>query len=443
MKPFLEITPEGVLRFNFHRSQARAMKSERRFIAIVAGTQGGKTCVGPAWLHREMIRRGPGDYLVVSPTYKLLDKKALPEFLRLFRDLLGLGIYRSSDKVFVVTKGGERKLFGAEQNEPTTVFFGYAEDPESLESATAKAAWLDEAGQRKFKLGSWEAILRRLSIHMGRCLITTTPYDLGWLKRKLYDPWKAGDETIEFVRFASKDNPMFPQDEWERAKRDLPRWKFDLFYRGVFTRPAGVIYDAFDEDQDTCPRFRIPRRWYRYVGLDFGGVNTTALFYAQEPGSPKLYLYREYKAGSRTAAAHIESLRSPDEQREENGFVHPDRTAGGSMSEQQWRDEFAAAGLGVEGPDFADVEVGIDRVYGFHARREIVVFDDCEGYLEEKATYRRALDDADQPTAKIEDKSQFHFMDAERYILSKLAPTQGEEPISVEYDYEEVGGFVL
>jgi hypothetical protein len=36
--------------------------------------------------------------------------------------------------------------------------------------------------------GLFEAVLRRLSIHMGRVLLTTTPYDLGWIKQKLYDP---------------------------------------------------------------------------------------------------------------------------------------------------------------------------------------------------------------------------------------------------------------
>ena len=96
MKPFIEITDAGVLRFNFHKDQGRAMTSLKRFIAIIAGAQSGKTCVGPAWLHREIILRGPGDYLVVAPTFKLLDKKALPEFKRLFQDLLVLGNYRSS-----------------------------------------------------------------------------------------------------------------------------------------------------------------------------------------------------------------------------------------------------------------------------------------------------------------------------------------------------------
>ena len=51
------------------------------------------------------------------------------------------------------------------------MYFGHANDPDSLESATAKAAWLDEAAQNKFKLDSWEAILRRLSACVVFCIV--------------------------------------------------------------------------------------------------------------------------------------------------------------------------------------------------------------------------------------------------------------------------------
>src|SRR5436305_14072646 len=103
---------------------------------------------------------------------------------------------------------------------------------------TGKAAWLDEAGQKKFRVGSYDAVQRRMAIHQGRILITTTPYDLGWLKQRIYDPWQAGDERIDVIRFESIENPAFPREEYDRAKRELPRWKFDLFYRAIFTRPA-------------------------------------------------------------------------------------------------------------------------------------------------------------------------------------------------------------
>ena len=209
-----------------------------------------------------------------------------------------------------------------------------------LESATARSAWLDEAGQKKFKLGSWEAILRRLSIHMGRVLITTTPYVLNWLKRQIWD--RRREPEIEVVNFRSIDNPAFPLEEYERARRELPPWKFEMFYNGRFSKPAGMIYDNFDETLDTCARFEVPADWARFLVLDFGGVNTAAVFYAKNPENEKYYLYRVYKEGGRTAGQHARALLA--------GETAVPFCVGGSLSEGQWRREFGAHGLRVRPP---------------------------------------------------------------------------------------------
>lgn len=413
--------PGRKLRLNLHEGQKKLWDSEARFNAAIAGAQSGKTIVGPPWLYREIQRRGPGDYLVVSPNSKLLARKALPAFRRYFEGLLQLGTYHAQAAEFRFSEDGMRRTFGDPPegltHEPTTVFFGHTKDSESLESATVKGAWLDEAGQKGFKLESWEAILRRLSLFVGRVLITTTPYNLGWLKQKVWDKWKAGDPDYCVVNFPSTANPLFPKTEAERARRDLPYWKYAMFYLGLFTRPAGLIYDSFNEQKNKVPRFAIPDEWPRHLGLDFGGVNTAGVFYAEEPGIDRLYAYREYKAGGRTAKDHAKALLS--------GEPMIPTCVGGSKSEGQWRNEFRSGGLPVQEPPISDVEVGIDRVYGAHARGEIFVFDDLAGYLEEKLTYSRELDEQGEPTEKIEDKETFHFMDAERYILAHLRGSEG------------------
>jgi len=426
MQQLCEVS-NGRMKLNFHDGQLEAYLSAARFIGVIAGAQSGKTSFGPHWLYKEIKACGPGDYLVVTPTFQLLEKKALAEFRRLFEKQLQVGRYTGSpSRRFVFSREGEKRTFGAAHDEPTVVHFGYAEDPESLESMTAKAAWLDEAGQKKFKLGSWEAIQRRLSLNRGRALITTTPYDLGWLKQQVYDRYIAGDRNYHVVNFDSTMNPMFSREEFERLEGELPKWKFDLFYRGIFTRPAGMIYDCFDESNHKVKRFDIPATWRRqfhiYTGLDFGGVNTAALFYAQNPDTQKLTLYREYKAGGRTAAEHTAHLlddpfMSRSAQRNEFSIT---AAVGGSWSEDQWRKEFKAAGLAVKSPDINDVEVGIDRVYAAHKQNQIEVFDDLSGYLAEKMSYTRVLDEAGNATAEIEDKQTFHYMDAERYIIGYL-----------------------
>ena len=64
------------------------------------------------------------------------------------------------------------------------------------------------------------------------------------------------------------------------------------------------------------------------------------------------------KAGKKTASKHADAMlkREP----------YIPTAWGGSNSEGQWRDEFAAGGLPLNPPVITEVEVGIDRVYGFH-----------------------------------------------------------------------------
>lgn len=415
-----KLTADGYLDFHAHPGQWRAFQSTKRLILVLAGSQAGKTVIGPWWLWNEIGVRGEGDYLCVAPSYPLMQKKVLPEFLRLFETTMQAGAYRSSKRTFHFRTGA------------TKVFFGHADDPESLESATAKAAWLDEPGQKRFRYGSWEAILRRLAVHRGRCLLTTTPYVLGWLKQQLYDPWlKAGrnHSDIDVINFESVMNPAFPREEYERARDTMPAWRFNMFFRGLFERPAGVIYDCFDDARNTCPRFAIPDGWRRHLGLDFGGVNTAAVFSAQEPHSTPIryYAYREYHAGGRTAKEHATELL-----RGEPGVPV---CVGGSKSEGQWRDEFRAAGLPVREPAVSDVEVGINRVWGGFNTGQLIVFDDLAGLLDDVGTYSRETDDQGNPTEAIADKASYHLADALRYIGGWLF--QGDRTPKINLPREE------
>jgi hypothetical protein len=392
---------------------------------VLAGTRAGKTSFGPWWLRREIEARGPGNYIVAAPNYPLLDKGAAAEVEEVFGRILRLGrMTRSPGWQFTFTQAGAESLWGPGRHDRTRIIFGHADDPDSLEAFGAKAAWLDECGQKKFKLGSWEAILRRLAIHEGRVLMTTTPYTVGWLKQEVHDragrtgtpQERPGDRDFEVISFESRMNPVFPRDEWERAQATLPRWKFDMFYRGRFARPAGMIYDCFDDGLNVCPRFAIPRDWPIYLGLDFGGVNTAAVWLAEEPHSTptRYYAFRESLEGGRTAAGHVAAWLAPPHQR------RPTITVGGSKSEGQWRQEFAAAGLAVKEPDQHEVEVGIDRVYGAVAERALVVFEDLAGLRDELGSYSRPTDERGEPQEGIEDKEQYHRLDALRYILGWL-----------------------
>ncbi len=401
------------------------------------------TTLGPVWLFNEMQVKGPGDYLVVGPTFQLLEKKVVPAFERFFDKQMQYGsIIKTPVLRFVFKPEAEELLFGKfDPANPTIVYFAYADDPESLESMTVKAAWLDEAGQRKFRLGSWQAILRRLAINKGRALITTTPYDFGWLKTHIFDKYDDGDKDYDVINFRSTENPAFPQEEYDRAQANMPAWQFDLFYNGLFRRPAGMIYDSFDRKTAVIPRFEIPEEWDRILGIDFGGVNTAAVYFAEKPNSNDLYLYRRYKEGNRTGLEHCYYIQEGE----------PDfrLAVGGSKGEGQWRQEFRQGGtmkgknvegLNVRKPRVSDVKIGVMRVYGAFKRGEIFIFDDLVDVIDEIETYSREVGHDGQPTDEIDDKGSFHFCDCCRYVVSQVRGPSYESDTPLSKGLQEVRG---
>jgi len=420
--PFREVSRDGTLRLNLHPGQTRVHLSKKRKIAMLAGSQGGKTSYGPHWLDREIRERGPGDYLIGTSTFPLLDRKLLPEFLYVFEDLYHYGSYNDNKKIFTYwTKKARRSdsdyVLFPDAEQATRVMIGSAQNPESMESATVKGVWLDEAGQLQFKRETWEAVERRTLINKARILITTTLYGLGWLKTDIYDPWKNGtDPDIDVIQFDSTVNPTFPEEEFLRLRRMMPAWKFDMFHRGRYSRPAGLIYDAFDSTNCVIDPFDIPVHWPRYVGHDFGPTNTVALWMAVSPETGDMYIYREYCEGSLSTFEHVTNWLELSKGERIAARV------GGSSTEEGWRGDYTQAGWRIDKPLDGNVESGILRVYGYEKLGKKRVFRTCQNYLSEKMTYSRELDDMYNPTNRIQDKDIFHFMDAERYMHTLFRP---------------------
>lgn len=418
VKPYREIVG-GRLNLNFHEGQSRAWKSKARFPFMLGGTQVGKTCFAPDWLEREIRTCGPGDYLAVTATFPLLNLKLLPEMLFVFQDLYHYGEYNRSEKVFYfhkVRKKKEDAILFPDSTATTRIIFGSATNPESIESATAKAAVLDECGQKQFRRDAWEAVLRRLSLAQGRALGITTLYGYGWLKDEVYDEWVRGNTDFDIIQIDSIINPSFPLAEYKRARDSLPDWKFELFYRGRFAKPAGLIYDCFDSTNHVVEPFEIPKEWPVYMGHDFGTNNMAALWYAQDPTTGYFYLFQEYLEGGLSNHEHVYQWN------EMSKGLRIIKRAGGSHQEAGWRDAFTRAGWRIDEPTVLPVLEGIQKVYSLNKTGRILVFRTCVNYLDQKQSYSWELDDKYNPTDKIESKERYHFMDAERAIMSDFNP---------------------
>ena len=390
-----------VLSLKMHAGQLQAYDSTKRFIFIIAGTQSGKTSFMPIFLDREIKEKGQGDYLCLTATYDILRLKFMPELQNYFVHLFG---WQESKSERTIWRQDKPRMF-------TRIICRSADAEGGLESASAKAALFDECGMDSVKVNAWEALQRRLSLSQGRVLAGTTPYNLGWLKTQIFDKWRAGDPDIQVVQFKSTMNPSFPVEEYERARRTLPTWKFEMFYNGNFSRPAGMIYEDFSQ-LHIIPTFDIPAGWARYLGVDFGAVHTSKIFIAQDPASKLYYLYRESLEGGKTTQEHVNAVKQYNE--------YNLQSWGGAKSETQQRMDWGAAGLMVREPVVWEVESGINRVIALLREKKLFIFDNCTGIIDEFGTYSRELDANGQSTEKIKDKATFHRLDALRYVAVGL-----------------------
>jgi hypothetical protein len=428
-RPLIDHDEAGGLLLRAHAGQRAAHAGQKRFTVVLAGKQGGKTSYGPMWLSQEIERTadpaGNNDYIAGTATFDLFKLKMLPALRDWFERRLGWGRYWSGDRI-IELRDPTTGQFWAERADDAMwgrIILRSADSATGWASATARAGWLDEAGARNYTQEILDEAQARVAVARGRLLITTTIYDLGALKSTFYDPWVKAERRhpeIDVIQFDSTDNPEFSPEEFDRLRAAMPVWKFNQRYRGIYERPAGLIYDCFDTAVHTCPRFRIPASWLRYCGLDFGGVNTAAILLAEEPGSERLYAYREYHAGERTAAEHSYYILE--------GEPEVPFCIGGSKSEGQWRMEFRKGGtvkgkevaLPVNGPDVKEVEIQIARVYATIKKSGLTIFDDLVGLIGDLQDYHRQVDADGEPTETIADESKYHHHAALRYIVSRI-----------------------
>jgi PBSX family phage terminase large subunit len=238
---------------SLHKFQEQAFVATQPIIALAAGIQSGKTQTGGLWIGSKGARAKPGDNVIIcAPTYKMLTQATLPKFLQTWGRM---GTYHKVDSIFRFHNG-------------VTAYIRSLTDPNALEGITdVIAIWLDEGGL--ISRYAWENVMGRAAFRQAQIMITTTPYALNWLFL-LWQEWQDGKrDDVTFVEFTSKDNPYFPDEEFERQRKLLDSRRFMMKYMGKFGRMEGLVY----EKVNWIKSFPMPAGTKYYGGIDWGYTN--------------------------------------------------------------------------------------------------------------------------------------------------------------------------
>lgn len=263
---------------------------------LIAGSQGGKSHIGPEWTWREIQRTidvpvAGGIHLhgIVGPSLNKMRQSTvgIMRMVRFFEQRFGW----SED---LILNKQDLRINLQPVGVPVHILSGSAERPGRLQGAHLDSAWIDEAGEVADR-AIYMTTLQRLA-GKGRLLVTTTPYLASaiWLKELLEKAEAGESDDLMAVRFPSIVNPYFALEQEEFQKRELPDSYFRMMYLAQFELPEGLVYP----DVTYIAPFTIPRNWIRIMGIDptHGGSDEfAAVWIAYDPYDPETwYIYREF-----------------------------------------------------------------------------------------------------------------------------------------------------
>jgi hypothetical protein len=198
-----------------------------RFRAVCCGRRWGKTRFAAAELLDLAGERG-GLYAWIAPTYYIAERgqTALAliggEFVR----------FRGQNPV--------RANFTGEGG-PVEILFLSADNPDTILGDGFDGVILDEAA--RIERSVWEMNIRpALSDKQGWAVLISTPRARNWFfdfHSRGRDPRETLYRSYSFTRL---DNPTFPREEWEEAKRTTPQDIFRQEYEAQFLEDSAGVF---------------------------------------------------------------------------------------------------------------------------------------------------------------------------------------------------------
>lgn len=389
----------------FHKKQFEAFSFKTQFGAAVAGVQSGKTFLGCYWAANN-INTIKGDGLIGAPTYKILQQSTLQKFFQEFPQYRQF--YKKQESVIDIPR---------EDGTVKHIFLRSFDRPYGVEGITLHWAWLDEAGQMPEM--AWTVIKSRVSTTAGRILITTTPYNMGWLFQKFYLPWKEKeDNRLSVFTWKSYENPFFSKEHYDAEKKALSPEEFSRRYEGEFTRMTGLVYEL---DQHNMVE-REQMVFDKVIGgIDWGwnhmGISVIGI---KEDG---YYILDEWYETHKTTAEIIDAAK------ELQDTYKVSRWYADSANPEKIEEANRGTGLYVVGykKKKDGISAGTSHIRQLINEHRLFLFDDLKSHRSEFESYH--YPEELRPGAKEDPvKENDHLMDALRYAIMGDGPATRFQP---------------
>jgi len=396
------------------QKQNDVLLSEKKITIAATGIQWGKTICGVmSQTIKYFTFTDPLDnFLITSPTYKILAQSTLPVFNQVMQTY---GKWDKKNDCFRISGGG-------------TVWLRSGTDPDSVVGITRiRSILCDEAG--KYSRYFWDNIQARSSFCEAPIHIVTSPYSLNWLYTDFIRKWHQNDPYIRseclIVQANSSENPYFPMNEYIQRQKTMEKRRFNMIYGGQFERAEGLVYDCFNEEIHVIDPVLIPENARIMAGVDWGYTDPFVIIvYAVLKDGMRYQIAEHYKTGCRLSEMVMAAVRFRDLYKIEEFHCDPSRP--------EYIKEFCFHGLMAMGA-INDIEIGIEETYQLINEDKLKVFRSCINTIDEFSTYHYPEPKDLKPDQNGKDMlpvdSFNHTMDAIRYCIMATVDIEKTTPI--------------
>jgi PBSX family phage terminase large subunit len=393
-----------------------------QIVGFFGGYGSGKSKTSLQEIFLRALENPKGTGLLTAPTLQQLKRTTLKTF---FNEVCPPPLIERYNKA-----DGEIELANG-----FTFYTIPSDDEEKLRSINAGLIHMEEASGIKRSI--YDQLLTRIRdpyVKNKLFAVCSNP-DLGWIKEVFVDNEKRKDvehpehddynQHVTTFIWKTTLNQYLPPDFIEINAKGKPKWWTKRYLEGSFEHSEGMVYPNFSDT--VAEPFPIPANWERFVTLDHGLRNPTAvLFGAIDHDKGTVYIYDEYYEPNRTVPEHTKHIKPKVEAipfgRLRFMVIDPSaRNKTDPINGRSVQSLYSEYGLFfTEGNN--SIDAGLLKVNSYINNGKLKVFNHCINTIKEGLNYKfpEITMDNDKNLDEKPIKRNDHAMDALRYALMRL-----------------------
>ncbi len=312
------------------------------------------------------------------------------------------------------------------------IIFRSLDDPAKLLSINLGWFYIDQAEEVSEEV--FLTLLGRLrAVEKPQCWITGNPLGHNWIwHRFIHDPVPG---NIIFNAKTEENIDNLPKGYIDSLMKNYNEIWVNRYLYGSWDAFEGQIYPDYEPSIHVKHHFNVAPEWRRFIAIDHGRTNPTAILWGAVDQDDTIWVYREHYEAGQDVEYHARAVQAYlNEGRYETYVIDPSTGAGKKDDPETIGNRYRQLKIPVVNA-FNDVQGGIDKVTQYFKNNKIYIHKSCENLSRELVNYqweqpsasRMELNQPEKPLKKDD-----HAVDSLRYLVNEVVASQGKKDTRTE-----------